>query len=122
MFFFTTVCFILFSNDVNAKSVNELEKEILSQFVEAYDLIRDNHKQQAEQIKQLLQKDEDKSRQIEFLQLQVKELQKLNAPSTCSELWRQGIDRDQEIFWTSMVSIKVKSRLRYVSCTFFKVM
>ena len=98
MFFYIAVCFILFSNNVNAKSVNELEKEILSQFVEAYDLIRDNHKQQAKEIQQLLQKDEDKSKQIEFLQLQVKELQKLNAPSTCSELWRQGVDRDQEIF------------------------
>ena len=98
MFFFITIGFILFSNDVNAKSVSELEKDVLSQFVEVYDSIRDNHKEQAEQIKQLLQKDEDKSKQIEFLQLQVKELQKLNAPSTCSELWRQGIDRDQEIF------------------------
>ena len=98
MFFYIAVCFILFSIDVNAKSVYELENDVLSQFVEVYDLIRDNHKQQAKEIQQLLQKDEDKSKQIEFLQLQVKELQKLNAPSTCSELWRQGVDRDQEIF------------------------
>ena len=98
MFFFISCCLVLFSNNVNTKSVSELEQEALSQFVEVYDLIRYNNKQQAEQIKQLIQKDEDKSKQIEFLQLQVKELQKLNAPSTCSELWRQGIDRDQEIF------------------------
>ena len=98
MFFYIAVCFILFSINVNAKSVYELENDVLSQFVEVYDLIRDNHKQQAKEIQQLLQKDEDKSKQIEFLQLQVKELQKLNAPSTCSELWRQGVDRDQEIY------------------------
>ena len=98
MFFFISCCLILFSNNVNAKSVNELEQEVLSQFVEVYDSIRYNNKQQAEKIQQLKQKDEDQSRKIELLQLQVKELQKLNAPSTCSQLWKQGIDRDQDIF------------------------
>ena len=98
MFFYIAVCFILFSNDVNAKSVNELEKDVLSQFVEVYDLIRYNNKQQAEKIQQLMQKDKDQSKKIELLQLQVTELQKLNAPSTCSQLKKQGIDRDQEIF------------------------
>ena len=98
MFFLISCCLILFSNDVNAKSVSELEKEALSQFVEVYDLIRYNNKQQAKKIQQLMQKDEDQSKKIELLQLQVTELQKLNAPSTCSQLWKQGIDRDQEIF------------------------
>ena len=98
MFFLISCCLILFSNDVNAKSVSELEKEALSQFVEVYDLIRYNNKQQAEKIQQLMQKDEDQSKKIELLQLQVTELQKLNAPSTCSQLKKQGIDRDQEIF------------------------
>ena len=98
MFFFISCCLILISNDVNAKSVNELEKDVLSQFVEVYDLIRYNNKQQAEKIQQLMQKDEDQSKKIELLQLQVTELQKLNAPSTCSQLKKQGIDRDQEIF------------------------
>ena len=98
MFFLISCCLILFSNDVNAKSVSELEKEALSQFVEVYDLIRYNNKQQAKKIQQLMQKDEDQSKKIELLQLQVTELQKLNAPSTCTQLWKQGIDRDQEIF------------------------
>ena len=98
MFFLISCCLILFSNNVNAKSVSELEKEALSQFVEVYDLIRYNNKQQAKKIQQLMQKDEDQSKKIELLQLQVTELQKLNAPSTCSQLSKQGIDRDQEIF------------------------
>ena len=35
---------------------------------------------------------------MELLKLQVEELKKMNAPKTCSHLWNQDIQRDQEIF------------------------
>ena len=92
------VCFILFSHGAIGKSLRELEKDVLSQFVEVYDLIRFNNKQQAEKIQELVNKDVDKTNEILFLKTQIQELRQLTAPATCSDLWNQGITRSQEIY------------------------
>ena len=42
--------------------------------------------------------DSEKTQEIEILKLRIQELQKTNAPATCSELVKQGVTRSQEIF------------------------
>ena len=43
----------------------------------------------------------EQTKKIKQLELRIQELQKLNAPATCSELWMQGIERDQKIYLDS---------------------
>ena len=77
-----TVCFSC------VKAIDE--QEVLSAFVDVYDKmyeIRDDH---AKQIKQLNNKDLEKTKQIESLKLQLEEMKKMIAPATCSELWNQA--------------------------------
>ena len=57
--------------------------------------IRDDH---AAQIKELMEKDMEKTKKIEHLELRIQELQKLNAPASCAHLWSQGLERSQDIF------------------------
>ena len=109
--FFTliTICFSISSNGVIGKSVDELEKLVLDQFVEVFDriilnekkhnnFVKKNNEEQALQIQQLVSKDEENSRQIELLKQQVEELLKINAPESCHQLSKQGITRDRDIF------------------------
>ena len=92
-------CLILFMNHVAGKYADE--QDVLNAFTDVYDImyaIRDEH---VAQIKELTEKDIKKTKKIEHLELQIQELQKLNAPATCSEVWKQGIERDQNIFLDS---------------------
>ena len=57
-----------------------------------------NNEEQALQIQQLVSKDEENSRQIEFLKQQVEELLKMIAPESCHQISKQGITRGQDIF------------------------
>ena len=52
-------------------------------------------------VKKLINSDLEKNQEIEYLKLQIQELQKSNAPATCSELVKQGIARSQDIFLDS---------------------
>ena len=74
------------------------EQEVLDAFTDVYDMMYDIRDTQAEQIKKLINSDLEKKQEIEFLKLQIQELQKSNAPATCSELVKQGVTRSQEIF------------------------
>ena len=92
-------CAILFINYVAGKSADE--QDVLNAFTEVYDTmyaIRDEH---AKQIKELTKQNEEKTTKIEYLELRIQELQKLNSPASCSVLWKQGIERDQNIFLDS---------------------
>ena len=108
-FMLITICLNIYSNGVNAKSVDELEDLVLDQFVEVFDRIILNEKkhnyfvkkigeEQALRIQQLVSKDEENSRQIELLKQQVEELLKIIAPESCHRLSKQGITRGQDIF------------------------
>ena len=91
--FFIATCFI---------SVNGInEQEVLDAFTDVYDIMYDIRDTQAEQIKKLMNSDLEKMQEIEFLKLRIQELQKSNAPATCSELVKQGVTRSQEIFLDS---------------------
>ena len=110
LFMLINICLtIISSNGVNGISVDELHEAVLDQFVEVFDriilnekkhnyFVKKNGEEQALQIQQLVSKDEENSRQIEFLKQQVEELLKLNAPESCHQLSKQGITRGQDIF------------------------
>ena len=91
--FFIAVCFGCV-NGIN-------EQEVLDAFTDVYDMMYDIRDTQAEQIKKLINSDLEKNQEIEYLKLQIQELQKSNAPATCSELVKQGIARSQDIFLDS---------------------
>ena len=109
LFMLITICLNISSNGVNGKSVDELEDLVLDQFVEVFDriilnekkhkhFVKKNGEEQALQIQQLVSKDEENSRQIELLKQQVEELLKMNAPESCHQLSKQGINRGQDIY------------------------
>ena len=110
LFMLINICLtIISSNGVNGISVDELHEAVLDQFVEVFDriilnekkhnyFVKKNGEEQALQIQQLVSKDEENSRQIEFLKQQVEELLKINAPESCHQLSKQGITRGQDIF------------------------
>lgn len=60
--------------------------------------LKDEGSIKSEKIELLLSKDSDQERKINQLKLEVEELRKITAPSTCQLLSNQGISRDQEIF------------------------
>ena len=91
--FFIAVCFGCV-NGIN-------EQEVLDAFTDVYDMMYHIRDTQAKQIKQLMNSDSEKKQEIESLKLQIQELQKTNAPATCSELENQGITRSQEVFLDS---------------------
>ena len=80
--------------DNQAKQIQELRDNQDKQIQE----LRDN---QDKQIQELVDKDLKKTEEIKFLKVQIEELQKVTAPATCSELWKQDITRDQEVFLDS---------------------
>ena len=110
LFMLITICLtIISSNGVNGISVDELHEAVLDQFVEVFDriilnekkhnnFVKKNNEEQALQIQQLVSKDEENSRQIEFLKQQVEELLKMIAPESCHQISKQGITRGQDIF------------------------
>ena len=91
--FFIAACFTCV-NGIN-------EQEVLDAFTDVYDIMYDIRDTQAEQIKKLINSDLEKNQEIEYLKLQIQELQKTNALATCSELENQGITRSQEVFLDS---------------------
>ena len=104
---FTVACLCLLINCVAGKSANE--QDVLDAFTDVYDImygIRDDQAKQiqelrdnqAKQIQELRSNDLEKTEEIKFLKLQIEALQKMTAPATCSELWKQDITRDQEVF------------------------
>ena len=91
----------LFINFILVAGESADKKEVLNAFTEVYDMmyaIRDDH---AAQIKELMEQDLEKTKKIEHLELRIQELQKLNAPASCAEMWKQGIERDQYVFLDS---------------------
>ena len=110
LFMLINICLtIISSNGVNGISVDELHEAVLDQFVEVFDriilnekkhnnFVKKNNEEQALQIQQLVSKDEENSRQIEFLKQQVEELLKMIAPESCHQITKQGITRGQDIF------------------------
>ena len=110
LFMLITICLtIISSNGVSGISVDELHEAVLDQFVEVFDriilnekkhnnFVKKNNEEQALQIQQLVSKDEENSRQIEFLKQQVEELLKMIAPESCHQISKQGITRGQDIF------------------------
>ena len=104
---FTVECLCLVFNIVAGQSANE--QDILDAFTDVYDImygIRDDQAKQiqelrdnqAKQIQELRSNDLKKTEEIKFLKLQIEELRKMTAPATCSELSKQDITRDQEVF------------------------
>ena len=77
--------------DDQAQQIQELRENQTKQIQE----LRDIH---SIQIQELRDNDSEKNEEIKFLKMQIEELQKMTAPATCSELWEQGITRDQEVF------------------------
>ena len=87
---FPIIFFTLFINDVFVAGESADKKEVLNAFTEVYDMmytIRDDH---AAQIKELMEQDMEKTKKIKHLELRIQELQKLNAPASCAQLWSQG--------------------------------
>ena len=80
--------------DNQAKQIQELKDNQDKQIQE----LRDN---QTKQIQELVDKDLKKTEEIKFLKVQIEELQKVTAPATCSELSKQDITRDQEVYLDS---------------------
>ena len=106
----TIACLCLLFSCVAGKNANE--QDVLNAFTDVYDImygIRDDHAnqiqelrdKQAKQIQELRDNDLKKTEEIKFLRLQIEELQKRTAPATCSELWKQDITRNQEVFLDS---------------------
>ena len=108
----------MFNVGVNGRTVDELEKILAGQFVEVFDRIILNEKQQAnntKEIKFLIQQVDDlkkyiaqeteirirNTEQIESLKKQVEELRKVTAPETCAQLVKQGVTRGKDIFLDS---------------------
>ena len=107
---FTVTCVTLLFNCVSGQYANE--QDVLDAFTDVYDImygIRDDHANQikelrdnqAKQIQELVDKDLKKTEEIRFLKVQIEELQKVTAPATCSELSKQDITRDQEVYLDS---------------------
>ena len=118
-----------FNGGVNGRTVEELEKILASQFVEAFDRIIKIEKESAKEIKELKSKDlnnteeikflksqvEDlknnfaqekeigirNTEQIELLNEQVEELRKMTAPETCSQFSKQGVTRGKDVYLDS---------------------
>ena len=118
-----------FNGGVNGRTVEELEKILASQFVEAFDRIIKIEKESAKEIKELKSKDlnntkeikfliqevEDlkkynaqeteirikNEKQIELLKEQVEDLRKTTAPETCAQLVKQGAKRGKDILLDS---------------------
>ena len=78
----------------HANQIQELKDNQAKQIQE----LKDN---QTKQIQELRDNDLEKTEEIKFLKLQIEELQKLTAPATCSELLKQDITRNQEVFLDS---------------------
>ena len=104
---FTVACLTLLCHCVAGQYANE--QDVLDAFTDVYDImygIRDDQAKQiqelrdnqAKQIQELRSNDLKKTEEIKFLKLQIEELRKMTAPATCSELWKQDITRDQEVF------------------------
>ena len=104
---FTVACLTLLCHCVAGQYANE--QDVLDAFTDVYDImysIRDDHAKQiqelrdnqAKQIQELRSNDLKKTEEIKFLKLQIEELRKMTAPATCSELSKQDITRDQEVF------------------------
>ena len=123
--------FLIFSfNDtVNGRTVEELEKILASQFVEAFDRIINIEKETAKEIKELKSKDLNNTnkidfltqqvenlkkdnaqekemrikneKQIELLKEQVEDLRKTTAPETCATIVKQGVTRGKDILLDS---------------------
>ena len=71
-----------FNGGANGRTVDELEKILASQFVEAYDRIIEIEKKSAKVIKELKRKDLNNTEEIQFLIQQVEDLKKYNAQET----------------------------------------
>ena len=108
--FFTVLCLNILFKCVAGRYANE--QDVLNAFTDVYDIvyairdsqgeqIRELKENQAKQIQECRDKDLEKTEEIKFLKMQIEELQKLNAPTTCSELWKQDITRNQEVFLDS---------------------
>ena len=65
---------IYFIGEVNGRTVDELEKILASQFVEAFDRIIKIEKESAKEIKELKSKDLNNTNKIDFLTQQVEDL------------------------------------------------
>ena len=118
-----------FSDTVNGRTVEELEKILASQFVEAFDRIINIEKESAKEIKELKSKDLNNTnkidlltqqvenlkkdnaqekeirmkneKQIELLKEQVEDLRKTTAPETCATIVKQGVTRGKDILLDS---------------------
>ena len=118
-----------FNGGVNGRTVEELEKILASQFVEAFDRIIKIEKESAQEIKELKSKDLNNTnkidfltqqvenlkkentqeteirikneKQIELLKEQVEDLRKTTAPETCAQLVKQGAKRGKDILLDS---------------------
>ena len=74
----TTFLILSFNGAVKGRTVDELEKIVASQFVEAFDRIIQIEKESAEEIKELKRKDLNNTEEIQFLIQQVKDLKRYN--------------------------------------------
>ena len=118
-----------FNGGANGRTVDELEKILASQFVEAFDRIINIEKESAKEIKELKSKDLNNTnkidlltqqvenlkkdnaqekeiriqneKQIELLKEQVEDLRKTTAPETCATIVKQGITRGKDILLDS---------------------
>ena len=118
-----------FNAGVNGRTLEELEKILASQFVEAFDRIINIEKESAIEIKELKSKDLNNTnkidfltqqvenlkkdnaqeteirikneKQIELLKEQVEDLRKTTAPETCAQLVKQGAKRGKDILLDS---------------------
>ena len=106
----TIACLCLLFSCVAGKNANE--QDVLNAFTDVYDimygirdaqakLIQELRDNQTKLIQELRDNDLEKTEEIKFLKLQIEELQKITAPATCSELRKQNITRDQEIYLDS---------------------
>ena len=86
-----------------------LEKEVLREFTDVYDriiriekhhkkTIQELQKEHVKTIQELEKKHEDNKKEIEFLKQKVEDLEKIQAPETCSHLGKQGVTRGQDIY------------------------
>ena len=81
--------------DDHAQQIRELRENQTKQIQKLRDNqtkqiqeLQDNHDKQ---IQELRDNDSEKDEEIKFLKMQIEELRKMTAPSTCAELWEQGI-------------------------------